>query len=702
MKFRPCLSCRAIPIIALGIALFFLGCQPKAVVKERPPEVVEQPEPDPDKVLFARAEADFLAGNHDRAVEEYASYLDRFPKGKTAGEALYRMADIYYQSYRYDEALALFQRLTREFPDHPQLPVIQYNMAHILYRLGDFQSSRSEALRWVESYPQNPMRGEMLLLLGNDSLALKDKPQALQWWLGAAAEFGDTPDRKEEIERRIVGLIESATLEDLTEMSRPAEGTPFIPPIYHKMASLYLESNRMEEAKEAAAALVRSTPEQRWVDMGREILTRIREELSVQKGVIGCLLPLTGPFAIYGQEVLNGIQLGMGLFKDSAGEQSMELVIEDTRGEAETAILGLEKLVKEGKVMAVIGPLASKPAVASARKAQELGVPIITLTQKDGITAEGDMVFRNFLIPAMEVEWLLDTAIGRMGLKRFAILYPDNRYGMFFMNLFWDKVEELGGSIHAVESYKTEETDFAEEIKKMVGLYYPRPESLVQMLKAMKYPSYEAAGAALYDPKEKEGEPEPIVDFDAVFLPDNYQQAALIVPQFPFNNVFHIRFLGTSLWQSPELIKMAGDYVQGALFPSGFFAESAEDLTREFVELYKANFDSAPGLLAATGYDTIRLLMDLINRAPIKRRRDLRDALLEAGDFHGLTGKLSFDHQREAVKDPLLLTVRGRRLAVLPLTKRPSGEVVGPAGDPRSLLPEYPAPQPFSFEQSLQ
>ena len=121
MNLRPCLSCRAIPIIALGIALFFLGCQPKAVVKERPPEVVEQPEPepDPDKVLFARAEADFLAGNHDRAVEEYESYLERFPKGKRAGDALYRMADIYYQSYRYDEALALFRRLTGEFPDHP-------------------------------------------------------------------------------------------------------------------------------------------------------------------------------------------------------------------------------------------------------------------------------------------------------------------------------------------------------------------------------------------------------------------------------------------------------------------------------------------------------------------------------------------------------------------------------------------------------
>ena len=107
---------------------------------------------------------------------------------------------------------------------------------------------------------------------------------------------------------------------------------------------------------------------------------------------------------------------------------------------------------------------------------------------------------------------------------------------------------------------------------------------------------------------DEEEEPEPIVDFDAVFIPDNYQQIALIAPHFPFNSIFNVPFLGTSLWQSPELIEMAGEYVQRAIFPSGFFKKSESATVREFVKAYKKNFDSEPGILAANGYDTICFL----------------------------------------------------------------------------------------------
>jgi ABC-type branched-subunit amino acid transport system substrate-binding protein len=121
----------------------------------------------------------------------------------------------------------------------------------------------------------------------------------------------------------------------------------------------------------------------------------------------------------------------MGIFNRSEGGQSLELIIKDTRGETSEAVSGVEELTQKEKVLAIIGPLASKPAMAAAIRAQELRVPIITLTQKAGITAEGDMVFRNFLTPAKEIHRLLDKAVNEMELRRFAILYPDNPYGRF-------------------------------------------------------------------------------------------------------------------------------------------------------------------------------------------------------------------------------------------------------------------------------
>jgi ABC-type branched-subunit amino acid transport system substrate-binding protein len=429
------------------------------------------------------------------------------------------------------------------------------------------------------------------------------------------------------------------------------------------MSSIYLSENKLNEAMDAAMALVSSTPEQTWVSIGRQLLERIEGKLSVKVGAIGCLLPLSGPFSIYGQEALNGIQLGMGIFDKPEGEQSLELIIKDTKGKTEETVLAVEELVRKEKVMALIGPLASKPALAAAIKAQELGIPIITLTQKEGITAEGKMVFRNFLTPSKEIQRLLDKAMNEMGLKKFAILYPDNPYGQFFMNLFWDNVEERGGMITAVESYMPDETDFAVEIKKMVGLYYPRPESVVQMLKKMKKLEYKNEKEEETNPEE---ELEPIVDFDAVFIPDNHQQAALVAPQFPFNNIFNVRFLGTSLWQSSELLEIAYNYVQGAVFPSGFFAESQSGRVIEFVELYRGNFESEPGILAASGYDTIRILKNIIDNSEIRTKKDFQKKLSLSDKFYGVTGKISFDAQGEVEKDPILLTISGKRLQVLP------------------------------------
>ena len=387
----------------------------------------------------------------------------------------------------------------------------------------------------------------------------------------------------------------------------------------------------------------------------------IAEEQAVKPEAIGCLLPLNGSFALYGQEVLNGVQLA--LTRVTQQGLSIQLIVKDTRGSAEEAASLVQELAAAHKVIAVIGPLASRSALSAAKKAQQIGVPIITLTQREGITAEGDMVFQNFLTPAMEVERLVHKATREMGLSRFAILYPDTAYGRTLMNLFWDKVEEGGGSVTAIESYKPEETDFAVEIKKMVGLHYPRPESVVQALLEKKH-LLDQMGVEIGPSTEKE--PEPIIDFDAVFIPDNAQKVSLIAPQFPFHKVFRVRFLGTSLWQSPELMEHAAEYLQGAVFPSGFSAESDSPRVKEFVALYRKTYDAEPGILAAAGYDTLMFLSHVLVKDAPKTRQDFQRAMRTSNDFTGISGRMVFNDRREVIKNPTLYSVRGKRIVALP------------------------------------
>ena len=645
---------KAIPALLAGIAFFFPACYPRIPEKKELPKEISL---DP----LAQAETSRQSGKFAQALDAYAAFLKKYPEHERSALVLHRMAEIYLETENYKTALDLLEGIPDRYPGYEEIPAVHYQIAKTSYLLGEYQRSKDELLRWQEKYPRHSLMGASLLLLGDTFKALGDNPQAFNWWLKANEAFSHDLPRQEALNAKLEELIEASKLEGLTQLTRYAAETEYAPKIFHKIATIFLEKDELAEARKAAMALIHSTQEQSWVSLGQRLLEKIQEFLSVKKGVVGCLLPLSGPFAIYGEEVLNGIQLGMGISSNAGEDPGLELVIKDTEGEPAKALKGLEDLVNSEKVMAIIGPLSSKTASAVAPRAQELGVPIVTLTQKLGITEEGDMVFRNFLTPSQEVKRLLDMAMGEIGMRRFGILYPENSYGRFFMNLFWDRLEEGGGMVTAIESYKPEETDFATQIKKMMALYYPRPDWLVQKIREMWPPEREESEIYTEEPK-------PIIDFDGVFIPDNFQRVAMIAPQLVYHDVAEVLLMGTSLWQSPQLIEMAGDYVQGAIFSSGFFEGLGDPLVNVFSQEYRSNFDASPGILAATGYDTMRLLKKVMAEEGIRTRKGFQKALLEYQDFEGITGKIFFDPQGEIQKEPLLLTISGKRMVALPST----------------------------------
>jgi len=605
---------KAIPALTVGIAFFLMGCHPRVPSKG------------------------------EVRVEESALSLQRM------GEAYLRIG-------KYEKALGFFERIPERYSNYSELSYVRYEIVRALYLLKEYDRSKGEALKWLERYPRDTLRSDVMDIIGRDFEALDDNPRAFVWWVKAKEECREGSQRQAEITKRLEALAEEIDISEIERLETSDLEGNYAPQVYYTMATIFLGRNEPERAEKAAMLLLQSTSDGSWVSLGEGLLKKIKEEISVGKGVIGCLLPLSGPFAIYGEEVLNGIQLGAGVFGERGQGPNLELVIRDTKGDPDTALSGLEDLVDNANVSAIIGPLSSRTAVPVAKKAQELGVPIIAITQKKGVTEQGDMVFRNFLMPSQEVNRLVDTTISRFGIKRFCILYPDNSYGRFFMNLFWDRVEEMGGMVTCVESYRPDQTDFADQINKAVGLYYRRPDSLVKKLEEMRTPEEE-------EDELEPDKPEPIIDFDAIFLPDNFQRVAMIAPQLVYHDVLYVQLMGTSLWQSPQLIKLAGDYVQSAMFPSGFFRGASGPGVRSFVEDYRKNFDSYPGVLAANGYDTVRVLSRVISRGKVRTRKDVQKALLECHDFIGVTGKISFDENGEVQKEPLLLTISRNKITL--------------------------------------
>jgi ABC-type branched-subunit amino acid transport system substrate-binding protein len=352
----------------------------------------------------------------------------------------------------------------------------------------------------------------------------------------------------------------------------------------------------------------------------------------------------------------------------------VNFIIKDTAGDPDKTRQALHELNEE-QVAAIIGPLVT--AQTAAQEAQDLGIPIITITQKDGITSIGDNVFRNFITPKMQVEAITQYAMDYLGLTRFAILYPDETYGDTFMNLFWDELIEKGGQVVGVQSYNPEHTDFAHPIKKLVGLYYEIPQELKPELEAyhinLNYllNRQEEEDTSSDRQKKKnardneEEEPQPIVDFEAIFIPDAPKKAGLIIPQLAFYDVNDVLLMGTNLWHSKSLIKMADKFVQGVIMPDAFYLDSDAWQVSAFVEKFEETYQEKPGFIEAVMYDSAVLLLQIVSKPHIRFRSELRSELYDLVDFQGVTGLTRFDENGDAQKKLHLLTIKGRSFVEL-------------------------------------
>jgi hypothetical protein len=261
------------------------------------------------------------------------------------------------------------------------------------------------------------------------------------------------------------------------------------------------------------------------------------------------------------------------------------------------------------------------------------------------------------------------------------------------MNLYWDEVLAHGGKIVGVESYNSAHTDFADPIKKLVGLYYEVPEDLqAEMNRAYEdennldlidsfidmalqfafdtndndqaeEPAQEPADEETKETDQKdeeEKEPEPIIDFDAVFIPDAPSKSGLIIPQLAYYDVKDTYLFGTNLWHSDSLIEMSRQYAQGAILTDGFFAQSASANVKDFVKDFRKTYGENPGFIEAIAFDTAMILFEMVSRPEIRYRSALKKGLMQLNNYKGVTGLTSFDSNGEVHKKLFLLQIKGK------------------------------------------
>lgn len=418
----------------------------------------------------------------------------------------------------------------------------------------------------------------------------------------------------------------------------------------YRLGQISMERRDTDAARKYYSSVVSFLPGTDLAFEADSALAQLESIKFVEPKTIGVVLPLSGKSAPVGQRALRAIEMGLGL-NDS--NSNFKLAIMDSEGNPDTARRGVERLVREDNVIAIIGSLLSKEAPAVAAKAGELSIPVIGLSQRAGLTEAGPSVFRNALTGEMQVRELVRTSMDDLNMRRFAILAPNDAYGVEYANAFWDEVLARGGKITAAQFYDPKSTDFRNVCERLVGTWYieGREDEYKLLVKERNSESSKKKKSSRKESDNDDVLP-PLVDFDAVFIPDGSKMMGTLAAFLSYAGARNVKLLGTNLWNVPGVAKKAGLFGEHLVFVDSWQPDADDAKAPRFVGEYKKIFGESPTLIEIQAYDSALVLRSLISQGATSRD-ELTSKLTALKNFPGLLGPLDMSSNRE-VRRPLI------------------------------------------------
>ena len=141
---------------------------------------------------------------------------------------------------------------------------------------------------------------------------------------------------------------------------------------------------------------------------------------------------------------------------------------------------------------------------------------------------------------------------------------------------------------------------------------------------------------------------------DIIFIPGYYQEVKRIISLIREIGIRAV-LLGGDGWDGLKL----DTHDQGSLFPAyfsnHFSADEKNPVVQGFAERFQAQFGHRPSGLSALGYDASSIAIDAVQRSSDLNPRNIREAIASTRNFQGVTGVISINSQRNAVKPAVIL-----------------------------------------------
>ena len=192
---------------------------------------------------------------------------------------------------------------------------------------------------------------------------------------------------------------------------------------------------------------------------------------------VGVMDSITGVGETYGNVAAHAKQMAADEINAEGGVngRSLELVIEDSKCNAQDAITAFRKLTDVDGVKIILGTSCSGAMLGVAPLAEENGVVLFSgLASNPDIADAGDYIFRT-QISDVEVGVSTGNVLWSDGVRTLATITEETDYAEGVRRTSVEQFTKLGGQIVAEERFSSDITDFRTQLTK---LFEASPDAL--------------------------------------------------------------------------------------------------------------------------------------------------------------------------------------------------------------------------------
>lgn len=319
---------------------------------------------------------------------------------------------------------------------------------------------------------------------------------------------------------------------------------------------------------------------------------------------IGVVNEITGPQAEGGLFTVNGLKLAVDEINQGGGVlgKPLELRIEDNASTNPGTVLAFSKLVSEGGLAGIVGPIRSTQIQAIAPTIAKAGIPTMIGGSEPGLTRMNNRwVFRVRPNDSYSSRVIADFGVNTLKLRKWAIVHSTDAFGTGGRNALVAALKTLGVEPVLIQGYTNNSQDFT------------------PIVLAVRKSGADIMGTYMTNSPDQ-----------GIFAKQLRQLGV------------NVAWVGSPTTISVTALNLAGEALYGSYAITDFTTD-ASDATRAFTKKYRERYNLTPDTFASWAYDALNVLVMAIRAAGSTDPEAVRKAILAIRDYQGVEGRYEFD-----------------------------------------------------------